>query len=151
MGCVLSLKRVLYAIRQLEDRSPLRLEGFEFWGLLLAMVDGARLLQQGPRVGAGRLAGLLLFLRAESVPCSRRCLRPGIIVCQFFCFSRSGGAHSFHFSGANDANGKASFLSEEDRAIEAAQAGDIAAVKAFLDRGGYVELRDSRLGMVRNR
>lgn len=49
---------------------------------------------------------------------------------------------------ANESNGKASFVSEEDRAIEAAQAGDIAAMKTFLDRGGYIELRDSRIGMV---
>lgn len=51
---------------------------------------------------------------------------------------------------ANESNGKASFLGEEDRAIEAAQVGDIAAVKAFFNRGGEVELRDSRMGMVRS-
>lgn len=49
---------------------------------------------------------------------------------------------------ASESNGKASFVSEDDRAIEAAQAGDIAAMQAFLDRGGYIELRDSRIGMV---
>ncbi len=52
-------------------------------------------------------------------------------------------------SGTN--NGKASFLSDEDRAIDAAQGGDLAALTAFLRRGGDVELRDSRLGMVRFR
>lgn len=52
-------------------------------------------------------------------------------------------------SGTN--NGKASFLSDEDRAIDAAQGGDLATLTAFLHRGGDVELRDSRLGMVRLR
>ncbi|CBJ26205.1 Ankyrin [Ectocarpus siliculosus] len=48
----------------------------------------------------------------------------------------------------NNQNGKASFLSDEDRAIEAAQGGDLAAIKAFLDRGGDIELRDSLGGMT---
>ncbi|CAB1112566.1 unnamed protein product [Ectocarpus sp. CCAP 1310/34] len=48
----------------------------------------------------------------------------------------------------NNQNGKASFLSDEDRAIEAAQGGDLAAMKAFLDGGGDIELRDSLGGMT---
>lgn len=49
----------------------------------------------------------------------------------------------------NNENGKASFLSDEDRALAAAQSGNIDAINAFLDRGGDIELRDSRIGMVR--
>ncbi|CAM9955364.1 unnamed protein product, partial [Hapterophycus canaliculatus] len=48
----------------------------------------------------------------------------------------------------NNRNGKASFVSDEDRAIDAAQGGDVASMNAFLDKGGDIELRDSRIGMT---
>lgn len=67
-----------------------------------------------------------------------------------FLALRVGFCLGFNSCSANESSGKASFVSEEDRAIEAAQAGDIATMQAFLDRGGYIELRDSRIGMVRN-
>lgn len=38
--------------------------------------------------------------------------------------------------------------SEGDRVTEAAESGDVRAVEAYLERGGNIEARDSRIGAV---
>lgn len=38
--------------------------------------------------------------------------------------------------------------SECDRVTEAAESGDVRAVQAYLDRGGDIEAKDSRIGTV---
>eukprot|EP00903_Cladosiphon_okamuranus_P011336 g10685.t1 len=91
----------------------------------------------------------------EGVPTNAR-LRPALLLTgererprlEDVCGAGSQSSPTVERTAANQSNGKASFVSEEDRAIEAAQAGDIPVMQAFLDRGGYVELRDSRVGMT---